>query len=81
MNKLFYVLPRERTTYKCTSSFDVHVIQLRFIIRWMTESEVLTVLGVDVGESAAQVGVVFPVCAESVMWNIFHVYILMGTDQ
>lgn len=81
MNKLFYVLPRERTTYKCKSSFDVHVIQLRFIIQWMNESEVLTVLGVDVSESAAQVGVSFPACAEWVTWDIFHLYILMGADQ
>lgn len=47
----------------------------------MNESEVLTVLGVDESESAAQVGLLFPVCAEWVMWNIFHLYILMGTDQ
>lgn len=47
----------------------------------MNESEVLTVLGVDVSESAAQVGVSFPACAEWVTWDIFHLYILMGADQ
>lgn len=71
MNKLFHLLPRERTTYKYKFVFDVYAIQLRFIIRRMNESEVLTVLAVDVSESAAGMGFQFPAC---VTYGTYFIY-------
>lgn len=56
MKKLFHLLSWERSSYKFKSLFDVYVIHLRFIFQWMNESEVLTVLGVDMRESEAGMG-------------------------